>query len=142
MEQHNQQTKITFSDLELARQLFGEHNSHLQHIARHLDMSIQARGNTVHLQGDKIAVELARNLLTQLYGLAKERYPLYPNDIDYAIRMLSADDSARLKDIFLDTVFITSKKQTISPKSPAQKAYIDAMRQYDIVFGVGPAGTG
>ena len=142
MDNNNQQTKITFSELEFARQLFGEHNSHLQHIARDLNLSIQARGNTVHLQGDRISVQLAQNLLTQLYGLIKERYPIYPNDIDYAIRMLSADDGARLKDIFLDTVFITSKKQTISPKSPAQKQYIDAMRGYDIVFGIGPAGTG
>ncbi len=142
MEQHNQQTKITFSELEFARQLFGEHNRHLQHIARQMDLSIQARGNTVHLQGDGITVQLAQNLLTQLYGLIKEHYPIYPNDIDYAIRMLSADDSTRLKDIFLDTVFITSKKQTISPKSPTQKQYIDAMRQHDIVFGIGPAGTG
>jgi len=47
-----------------------------------------------------------------------------------------------LKKIFLDTVFITSKKTTISPKSPTQKEYIDAIRKYDIVFGIGPAGTG
>ena len=142
MELDTQQTKITFSELELARQLFGEHNGHLRHIAQRLDVDIQARGNTVHLQGDKITVELAQNLLTQLYGLIKERYPIYPNDIDYAIRMLSANNGARLKDIFLDAVFITSKKQTITPKSPTQKQYIDAMRQHDIVFGIGPAGTG
>ena len=136
------QTKITFSDLELSRQLFGEHNQHLDHIAKSLELPIQARGNCVHLQGDPITVNLARNLLTQLYGLLKDRYPIYPNDIDYAIRLLSADDTAQLKDVFLDTVYITAKKHAITPKSRNQKAYIDAMRQYDIVFGIGPAGTG
>ncbi len=136
------QTKITFSDNELSRQLFGEHNRHLQQIAQALEFQIQARGNSVHLQGNPITVDLARNLLTQLYGLLKDRYPIYPNDIDYAIRILSGDHRARLKDIFLDTVFITSKKNAITPKSRAQKAYIDAMRQHDIVFGIGPAGTG
>jgi len=136
------QTKITFSDVELSRQLFGEHNSHLQRVAQALSIEVQARGNTVHLQGDEIAVQLAQNLLTQLYGLLKERYPVYATDIDYAIRVLSADDRARLKDIFLDTVYITAKKLAITPKSRAQKAYIDAIRQHDIVFGIGPAGTG
>jgi phosphate starvation-inducible PhoH-like protein len=87
-------------------------------------------------------VQLAQNLLTQLYGLLKERYPVYANDIDFAIRMLSANDGAKLKDIFLDTVYITAKKMAITPKSPAQKSYIDAMRNHDIVFGIGPAGTG
>ena len=142
MNEQDHQAKITFSDLELSRMLFGEQNSHLQQIARNLSLQIKARGNTVHLQGDKINVGLAQKLLTQLYGLLKERYPVYPNDIDYALRLLSADDRVKLKDIFMDTVYITAKKLAITPKSRAQKEYIDTMRQYDIVFGIGPAGTG
>lgn len=142
MNQEDYQAKITFTDVELSRQLFGEHNSHLQQIAQALDIEIQARGNTVHMQGDEISVQLTKNLLTQLYGLLKERYPVYGTDIDYAIRMLCADDRAQLKEIFLDTVFITAKKLAITPKSRAQKEYIDAIRQHDIVFGIGPAGTG
>ncbi|MBA3037650.1 MAG: PhoH family protein, partial [Desulfobacterium sp.] len=74
--------------------------------------------------------------------LLKEKYPIYPNDFDYALRLLSKDDSVKLKDIFLDTIYITAKKNSITPKSLAQKEYIDAMRNFDIVFGVGPAGTG
>lgn len=136
------QAKITFTDIELARQLFGEHNCHLQQIARSLSLDIKARGNSIHIKGDTIAAKLAQKLLTQLYGLLKHRFPIYSKDIDYAIRLLSADDGVQLKDVFLDTVFITSKKQAITPKSKAQKAYIDAMRQHDIVFGIGPAGTG
>jgi phosphate starvation-inducible PhoH-like protein len=142
MNDKEHQAKITFTDVELSRHLFGEHNSHLQLIAKALGVEIQARGNTVHLQGDQITVQLAQNLLTQLYGLLKERYPVYATDIDYAIRVLSADDSAQLKDIFLDTVYITAKKIAITPKSRAQKEYIDAIRHHDIVFGIGPAGTG
>lgn len=137
-----QNKKITFSDLELSRQLFGEHNTNLKHIAESLTLEIQARGNTVHLQGNSIDVDLAQNLLTQLYGLLKKKYPIFSSDIDYAIRLLSADDTVQLKDIFMDTVYITSKKHAITPKGQNQKAYIDAIRRYDIVFGIGPAGTG
>ena len=142
MNKDHHQAKLTFTDLELARQLFGEHNCHLQQIARTLSLDIQARGNSIHIKGDTITAKLAQNLLTQLYDLLKNRYPVYSKDIDYAIRLLSADHRVRLKDVFLDTVFITSKKKAITPKSQAQKSYIDAMRQHDIVFGIGPAGTG
>jgi len=142
MSKDNHQAKITFTDLELSRQLFGERDRHLQQISQALDVQIKARGNSVHIQGETIAVRLAQNLLTQLYGLLKDRYPIYSKDIDYAIRLVSQDDRVRLKDVFLDTVFVTAKKNSITPKSRAQKEYIDAMRQHDIVFGIGPAGTG
>ena len=55
---------------------------------------------------------------------------------------LGSDDRVRLKDIFLDKVFVTAKKKTITPRSLGQKEYIDAIRNHDIVFGIGPAGTG
>ena len=134
--------RLVFADLELARQLFGERNTHLLRIADALDIRINARGTAVTISGDSINADLARNLLEQLYGLIKEQYPVYPKDVDHALQVLSADHRARLKDIFLDTVYITSKKRTITPKSVNQKAYIDAMRRCDMVFGIGPAGTG
>jgi phosphate starvation-inducible PhoH-like protein len=134
--------KLSFPNNELARQLFGEHNVHLQRIAETLAVTINTRGESVFVTGDPIAAALAGNTLQQLYGLLKKGYPIYPNDIDYALRVLSADDRAKLADIFLDTVYITAKKRSITPKSPNQKAYIDAMRRSDIVFGIGPAGTG
>ena len=138
----NDKTRLTFSDIDLARQLFGEHNGNLQRIADAIDVSINARGNIVFIQGDSIAASLAKNILKQLYGLLKDKYPIYPNDIDYAVSILSGDDRIKLKDIFLDTVYITSKKRHVIPKSLAQKEYIDAIRTSDMVFGIGPAGTG
>jgi phosphate starvation-inducible PhoH-like protein len=139
---NRKQLKITFSDIELARQLFGEHNNHLDRVQNALDIKLHARGNTVSIEGDETSSKLARNVLEQLYGILKERYPVYPNDVDYAIHTLSENDNIQLKDIFMDTVYITSKKGSIVPKNKAQKEYIDAMRQFDIVFGIGPAGTG
>ena len=137
-------TKATldFADLELAKQLFGEQNSNLKRIAETIDTTIDARGNKLFIQGDSITVRLAQNILKQLYGLLEERYPIYPDDIDFAVRALSRDDRINLKKIFLDTVYITSKKRSIAPKSQAQKEYIEAIRKFDIVFGIGPAGTG
>jgi len=138
----HKQTTLNFPDIELAQQLFGERNSNLQRIAAATDTTVNARGSKVFIQGDSINTRLAQNVLDQLYALIKEGYPIHPNDFDYAVRVLSGNDRADLKKIFLDTVYITSKKTTITPKSPAQKEYIDAIRKYDIVFGIGPAGTG
>jgi phosphate starvation-inducible PhoH-like protein len=132
----------SFSDVNLARQLFGEHNRNLTNIADALAITVNVRGNTVYVQGDAIACDLALNILSQLYGLLKEGFPVYPRDVDHAIKTLSADDRVSLKAIFMDTVYVTSTKRPITPKSPIQKAYIDAIRTHDIVFGIGPAGTG
>ena len=133
---------LPFADNDLARQLFGEHNGHLQRLAEILDVRINTRGTTLFVEGERPLAELAENLLNQLYGLLREGYPLHPNDIEYAARMLSGNERLNLKDIFLDTVYVTAKKSVVTPKSPAQKAYIDAIRTNDIVFGIGPAGTG
>jgi phosphate starvation-inducible PhoH-like protein len=138
----NKQTKLDFSDIDLARQLFGEHNSNLKKIEDALDVTIHVRGNTLVIDGDRIAARLAQNVIKQLYGLLKDKYPVYPDDIDYAVKVLSGDDRISLRDIFLDTVYITSKKRSITPKSLSQKEYIEAIRNFDMVFGIGPAGTG
>jgi phosphate starvation-inducible PhoH-like protein len=134
--------KITFADNLVARSLFGEQNRHLRQIASVLDIQIHARGNTVTLHGDVITTRLVEKLLNELYDLIEEGYPVYETDIDYAIRILSSNDRVKLKNIFLDTVYITSQKRPITPKGVVQKEYIDAMRRFDIVFGIGPAGTG
>ena len=138
----NNKTRLIFSDINLASQLFGEYNKNLKRIAELTDVSIHARGNTIFIQGDSIAENLAKKILRQLYDLLKDGYPIYPNDVEYAVRILSEDDRIKLKDIFLDTVYITSKKRPVIPKSQAQKEYIDAIRSSDMVFGIGPAGTG
>jgi phosphate starvation-inducible PhoH-like protein len=134
--------QLTFSDINLARQLFGEHNANLNRVADSVGVRIHARGNVVSIKGDAIAAALARNILSQLYGLLEKGHPVYLNDIDHAVRALSKNDRTRLQDIFMDTAFVTAKKKTIAPKSVAQKEYIDAIRSTDMVFGIGPAGTG
>ena len=133
---------LTFEDIGLTRQLFGEHNANLKKISAALEVRINVRGNLVFIEGEDIASRLAENIMLQLYGLLEANYPIHPNDIDYAINVLSGNDKANLKDIFMDMVSVKSKKGFISPKSPAQKEYIDAIRSSDIVFGIGPAGTG
>lgn len=134
--------QVTLADNGLARQLLGERNRHLQSLAEALTVKISARGNTVFITGEPQDAALAENILRQLYDLLQHGYPVYAQDVEYATQVLCHDHRARLKDIFLDTVYVTSGKVAITPKSPAQKMYIDAIRSADLVFGIGPAGTG
>lgn len=105
-------------------------------------MQISCRGNEISIAGDEHSVDVIIKLITQLYNINSKGYPVYQADFEYALRILSEDSSANLEKIFLDTVFISSKKKVITPKSISQKKYIDAIRMHDIVFSIGPAGTG
>jgi phosphate starvation-inducible PhoH-like protein len=134
--------KVTFDDLQMANALFGAHSENLKRIARTIGVKINAKGNVLSLHGEELDVDLSIRVLNSLYALLKKGYPLYPTDVDYAIRMISDDQKVNLEDIFLDTVYISSRKRVITPKSLAQKRYIDAIRKYDLVIGIGPAGTG
>jgi len=133
---------LTFDDNTLLLNLCGERNANLKLIEEALQARLNLRGDRITLTGEESEVKLAQRLLEELYGLLREGYPLYPSDVNHAIQILSGNFKARLRDIFLDSVYVTSKKRVITPKSLAQKEYIDAIRTYDIVFGIGPAGTG
>jgi phosphate starvation-inducible PhoH-like protein len=134
--------KLSFPDPDLVRQLCGEQNIHLQILRNKIGLSANVRGNEVILEGGDWELELAENTLNQLYDLIHQNYPIYRNDVEYAIRIMSSDPSASLKKIFMDRVFVGSGKTVIAPKSINQKVYIDSIRAHDIVFGIGPAGTG
>ena len=134
--------RLTFPDNEIMRTLCGEHNSHLHLLEKKIGLSVHVRGNVLLLQGRDWEVELADKVLNQLYELIEANSPVFLSDVDYAIRILSGDRSADLKKIFRDEVYISSKKKVITPKTVNQKKYIDSIRKFDIVFGIGPAGTG
>jgi len=103
---------------------------------------IGVNGSTLKISGGHAEQALAGKLLGELYELLKRGYPIYAGDVEYSIRMVNADRNVDLRDIFLDTVYVSAHKRIISPKSLNQKAYIDSIRRHDIVFGIGPAGTG
>ena len=133
---------LTFEDNALLQSLCGERNTNLKLIERGLKVKLNLRGDQITVLGEEAGVKLAQRVLEELYALLKEGYPLYPSDVNHAIQILSGNFKARLREIFLDAVYVTSKKRVITPKSLAQKEYIEAIRSYDIVFGIGPAGTG
>ena len=91
--------KLTYSDQELMRALCGERNVNLQLVEKKIGLSINIRGNILLLKGFDWEVDLAEKVLNQLYGLLKAKYPLYPDDVLDALRILSDDPSANLAEI-------------------------------------------
>jgi len=135
-------TRLEFQDHRLFHELLGHHDEHLKTIERALGVRIGVSGKAVSISGDEPSRELAASVLTQLYGVLERGLPVYASDVDYAVRIVSGDRTANVRDIFLDTIYIAAHRRVITPKSVAQKAYIDAIRKHDIVFAIGPAGTG
>ena len=130
------------ADPRLAHALFGQQNRHLKQIARLTGVRVSSKGTTAVLEGAADMVTRATRMLEELSGLLEKGFDLRPTDIEYAERILRMDESAKLTEIFLDTVIVSARNKAISPKTLAQKAYLDAMRSNDVVFGIGPAGTG
>ncbi|WP_339136887.1 MAG: PhoH family protein [Candidatus Electrothrix sp. GW3-4] len=133
---------LDFDDFAVAQVLFGVHNHNLNTVEQAVGVHIYDRGNTLNITGKGHAVDLAASLLTQLYDLVRKGYPVFSQDIVFGIKILESSPTASLAEIFLDKVCITAQKRVISPKSVHQKNYIEAIRKNDIVFGIGPAGTG
>ncbi len=134
--------KLKFTDNEAARQLYGDLNRNLALIEKAMDVKIGVRGSELVIKGEAHALEITESALQQLYEMIATGSPIYQQDVAYALRILARTPKARLKEIFQDQVFITASQGKISPKSINQKKYIEAIRHYDIVFGIGPAGTG
>ncbi len=134
--------QISFQDNKLAQQLAGEQNNNLKAIEKQLNVRVHLRGNQFTVVGAQEDAEFAERLINELADLIGGGYPIFVSDIVFATQVLRDNINRRLKDIFLDQVFIASSKRIITPKSIRQKEYLEAIRHNDIVFGVGPAGTG
>jgi phosphate starvation-inducible PhoH-like protein len=133
---------IRFEDPAVLPTLFGPHDANLKSLEKSLGVSIRPGSGDARIAGDPIPVELAGKVLLGLYRVLRRGIPVSGNDVEAAIRIVSADRNADVSEVFQDVVFKSSRNRMITPKSVAQKRYLDAMRDFDIVFGVGPAGTG
>ena len=134
--------QIELADAEAARELVGELGRHLAIIARGTGARLSQRGSTVRIVGTQRSVGHAEAVLTQLYAVAGTGARLGPVDVEQACRLLLADPEGRLLEYHAEVVLTGTKKKAIFPRTPTQRAYLHAFAQHDIVFGLGPAGTG
>ncbi len=135
-------SKLKFDDNNLARDLFGVQDQHLRSLEKKLGVRIDVRGTDVSIHGNEIQTKLVEKVLLELYGMLKKGYPVFLSDIEQVVRLFSSNQEASLQELLDDTIYIPSRNKVIIPKSIHQKDYMEAIRKHDLVFGMGPAGTG
>jgi len=144
---HSSQLELAFEDNRLAAQLYGDFDQHLALIEQRLSVQATPRGNHVMLRGAASTVDQARRVLESLYGQLEEGSPVDVATVDAVIRMIQTEDSQLTlptleKKGKVRMAQIATRKATIVARTPAQDAYMRAMDRAELVFGVGPAGTG
>ena len=141
------QLELAFEDNRLAAQLYGDFDQNLALIEQRLKVTATPRGNHLLLKGPASAVDQGRRVLESLYCMLDEGKPLDIANVDTMIRMIETEDSQ----LSLPTLEkkgkvrmaqIATRKATIVARTPAQDAYMRAMERAELIFGVGPAGTG
>ena len=141
------QLELAFEDNRLAAQLYGDFDQNLALIEQRLSITATPRGNHLMLKGAASAVDQSRRVLESLYGMLEEGKPIDIANVDTMIRMIETEDSQLVlptleKKGKVRMAQIATRKATIVARTPAQDAYMRAMERAELVFGIGPAGTG
>ena len=130
--------QLDFDDNRLLPMLYGAHDKHLAQIEQRLAVSLTSRGNQLIITGPADAAELARRAMQRLYRRVKAGHSVDPAEVDAALRMAGEGGPETMG----EEPMIKTRKKRISARSQMQRQYIEAMQRNELVFGLGPAGTG
>ena len=134
------------SRIELAEdgleRLFGTRDENLKRIERAFEVTVMARGSQLQIEGEEQKAQLTEVLLNQLSNLLAKGYPLQPVDVETAIRVVKESPKSSLVEFFMGNGILGSARHLVTPRSLKQQLYLKAMSDFDLVIGIGPAGTG
>ncbi len=138
---------LTFDDNKLASALYGPFDENLAQIEQRLGVDIRSKGNQLTVKGESVAAAQARRALDYLYDLLQKGTELAPSDVDGAVRLaIAADEQLTFPTMEskgkLAAAQISTRKRTVHARSANQDAYMRALERSELVFGIGPAGTG
>jgi len=137
-----QTNKLYLRDIAEAQAVFGRHDEHLRMIEEALPVMIAVQDNELTITGPSRAVLQVESLLSQLFTLLRQGIAISARDVTYGLRLILAGQEPNLSEIYADVIVTTSRGKQVRPKTRGQRQYVQAMRDQDIVFGIGPAGTG
>lgn len=133
---------IEINDINLMSILFGKLDENIALIEKELGLSIKSKADKIFISGEEDAVEDGAVLLTNLVETARQQNSLSLSDVRYAISLIKNNEKRPVAELLKDTLVYTSMGKPIRAKTLGQKRYIDNINNNDIVFGIGPAGTG
>jgi len=135
-------SQIEFDDNLLLPLLYGERDQHLDRIERQLGVSLVPRGNRVAIAGPASATEIARLALSRLYDRLKRGQEIDLAAVEAALRLAQAETEDKSLSLWREDAGFRTRKRRIAARSAGQAVYVKAMRENELVFGLGPAGTG
>ncbi len=133
---------LHYESARFAQQLFNHDPKNLQALETQLGIKATARDGWIKLEGAEQSVAHAKKLFASLEGLVKAGSPVRNREFAHALAVITEHGSDALHELSNDRTHTSSKKAPVTPKTVGQKKYCDAIRTHDIVFGIGPAGTG
>lgn len=133
---------LQVKDTNEIQMLFGPNDIHLKRIEEKLDVSIITRGESLIVSGSDNTANLIKEVLDALIRMLRNGMKLSERDIIYAIQLAQEDKLDQLEDLYQETIAVNTKGKPIVVKTLGQKEYIDTIRHKDLIFGIGPAGTG
>ncbi len=122
--------------------LFGSYDENLKHLESVFNVRIRTQGHDLLVEGDAPGLDRVDRVVGQLASLMRDGYKLSNADVKTASDLVAQDESVDLRDHFLKGSLTAAGRRRVSPKSVNQRRYLDVIEQNDIVFGIGPAGTG
>jgi phosphate starvation-inducible PhoH-like protein len=111
-------------------------------IEEKMGVKLKIQDNAITVQGLPSNVEMTKRLLNEVKYIIQKQNRLQEQDLNYAIDFIKSGKEGSLKELLDDVVCITASGKSIKPKTFGQKRYVDSLRRHDVVFGIGPAGTG
>jgi len=121
--------------------LFGNHDENLRFLEDTLKVRIRTQGSELTVEGPEAAEEVVRQIFEQLPSLMKDGYAISPGDVRLAAQLLGQEPTTRLRDYLMQSA-IRGGKKVVVPRSLNQRSYLEQIEKNDMVFGIGPAGTG
>lgn len=131
--------RVQFDDNKLLPALFGAHDENLAQIERMLDVTLRYRGNRLEITGDIADRTVARTAIDTLYDRLRQGFEVNQGEVRAAVRLAADGDGNQTGN---GASAIRTRRRTVAPRTPAQRDYIDALADNELVFGLGPAGTG
>ena len=123
-------------------EIFGSHDKHLTLLEDYLNITITSRGEFIRISGDEVFVKYARDILKNLQKLNLRGHKLGSTDVVTAIQMAKKNDLDSFLALYEKTIIKDAKGNPIRVKNTGQKVYVESIKKNDVVFGIGPAGTG
>ncbi|MDT3699182.1 MAG: PhoH family protein [Thermincola sp.] len=134
--------RIPLEALKDAINVFGHHDENLHLIEKNCHVSIVVRDNNLIINGEEGNIEQAADVLSQLGELCLVGQQITTREVEYTIKLVRDGQGEKIRDLAADVLVVSFRGKLVKPKTHGQKRYVEAIQKHDIVFGIGPAGTG